>query len=252
MTTVRAAHVDLDYVYDADPVRQNANLDQLLNRIQKLHISTVYLQAFADPDGDGNADAVYFPNGSLPMRADLFNRVAWQLRTRTGVDVYAWMPVLAFDLGKAFYHEHGVRQWQSNGVAVAPSSAYRRLSLFDPVAREKIIGLYRDLAAYTSFQGVLFHDDALLDSDEDFHPRAVQWFEQQGLDLNSYADWRDDAEKRQRFTDLKTQALDGFTKTLADAVKLFRPEIRTARNLYAAAVLNPQSEQWFAQRLIRR
>jgi len=246
---IRAAHVDLDYVYDPDPARQNANLDQLLDRIQKLHISAVYLQAFADPDGDGNADAVYFPNSSLPMRADLFNRVAWQLRTRTGVSVYAWMPVLAFDFGKAFYREHGVRQWQPKGVAVVPDSAYRRLSLFDPVAREKIINLYRDLAAHANFQGVLFHDDALLDLDEDFHPRAIQWFAQYGLDLNHYAQWRNDAEKRKQFTDLKIQALDDFTKTLADSVKLFRPEIRTVRNVYAAPVLNTESEQWFAQNL---
>lgn len=246
---IRAAHVDLDYVYDPDPVRQSANLDQLLERIKKLHISAVYLQAFADPDGDGNADAVYFPNSSLPMRADLFNRVAWQLRTRTGVNVYAWMPVLAFDFGKPFYREHGVRQWQPNGSAVVPDSAYRRLSLFDPVAREKIIGLYRDLAAYSSFQGILFHDDALLDMDEDFSPHAIQWFSQHGLNLNTYAQWRNNVEKRKQFTSLKIQALNSFTKTLADSVKVFRPEIYMARNLYAEPVLNAESEQWFAQSL---
>ena len=44
------------------------------------------------------ADALYFPNQVLPVRADLFSRVAWQLRTRARVQVYAWMPVLAFRL----------------------------------------------------------------------------------------------------------------------------------------------------------
>lgn len=245
---VRVAHVDLDYVYDTDPIQMNANIDKLLDRIKRLHISTVYLQAFADPDGDGNADAVYFPNKYLPVRSDLFNRVAWQLKTRANVDVYAWMPVLAFDFGKAFYREHGVREWHSNKEPSTSNSSYRRLSLFDPVAREHIIGLYHDLAAHAAFQGVLFHDDALLDFDEDFHPKAIQWFATQGLNLSRYAQWKDNPEQRKKFTDLKILALDNFTQVLANTVKQYRPEIFTARNLYASTVLEPESEQWFAQR----
>jgi biofilm PGA synthesis lipoprotein PgaB len=94
----RAMHIDLDNVCDPDPAQQEANLSRLLDRVQAVGPSAVFLQAFADPDGDGAADALYFPNRHMPMRADLFNRVAWQLRTRTGVEVYAWMPVLAFQL----------------------------------------------------------------------------------------------------------------------------------------------------------
>ena len=95
---VRVAHVDLDYVYDENIDQQNKNLDKLLDRIKELKINTVYLQAYADADGDGNADALYFPNLHLPMKADLFNRVSWQLKTRADVDVYAWLPVLALSL----------------------------------------------------------------------------------------------------------------------------------------------------------
>ena len=57
---------------------------------------SVYLQAYADPKGTGVAESVYFPNRHLPMRSDLFSRAAWQLNTRANVQVYAWMPVLAF------------------------------------------------------------------------------------------------------------------------------------------------------------
>ena len=93
------AHVDLDYLYDADPAQQERNLGHLLDRLQKLGVNTVYLQAFSDPDGNGSADAVYFPCRRLPMRADLFNRVAWQIRTRTQVRrLYAWMPALGWEL----------------------------------------------------------------------------------------------------------------------------------------------------------
>lgn len=91
----KVAQIDLDYIYDKDPEQTEENLGRLLDRVQKLGINTVYLQAFADPDANGAADAVYF-NRHIPMRADLFNRVAWQLLTRTQVKrVFAWMPLLA-------------------------------------------------------------------------------------------------------------------------------------------------------------
>jgi hypothetical protein len=59
-------------------------------------VNTVYLQAFSDPDANGSADMVYFPNRHIPMRADLFNRVAWQIQTRT--------PVSVFMLGCLYWH----------------------------------------------------------------------------------------------------------------------------------------------------
>lgn len=99
----RIIAIDLDTVYDPDPVRQETKLGALIERILRLRINTIYLRAAADTDGDGLADAAYFPNRHLPMRADLFNRVAWQLRTRAAVppdfvNIYAWLPVLAFKL----------------------------------------------------------------------------------------------------------------------------------------------------------
>jgi poly-beta-1,6-N-acetyl-D-glucosamine N-deacetylase PgaB len=110
---IRMIHVDLDYIYDADPIQQNRNLGFLLDRIKRFKINTVYLQAFADPDGDGNVDALYFPNRHLPMRADLFNRVAWQLRISSGVIGDAWMPVMAFDLGDEFFSKYGVKEYKT-------------------------------------------------------------------------------------------------------------------------------------------
>ena len=248
VNVVRVAHVDLDYVYDKDPVQMTANIDRLLERIKNLKISTVYLQAFADPDGDGNADALYFPNHQLPVRADIFNRVAWQLRTRANVRVYAWMPVMAFDFGDAFYQQHGVSTWHETGVTTSAAD-YRRLSIFDDVAREKIQSIYRDLALHANFYGVLFHDDAMLDQNEDFHLGGSAFFASRGLDINSYAQWQNDAEKRRQFTDGKIRAINDFTVVLLNEVRQFRPDVRSARNLYAEPVLNPESEHWFAQSL---
>ncbi|MFX7140765.1 poly-beta-1,6-N-acetyl-D-glucosamine N-deacetylase PgaB, partial [Acinetobacter baumannii] len=77
---IRALQVDLDDVYDPDPAQQGRNLDALIERVKRISPTHVYLQAFADPDGNNPADALYVPNRHMPMRADLFSRVAWQLK----------------------------------------------------------------------------------------------------------------------------------------------------------------------------
>ncbi|HEV8078808.1 MAG TPA: poly-beta-1,6-N-acetyl-D-glucosamine N-deacetylase PgaB, partial [Marinobacter sp.] len=218
----RVAHVDLDYVYDENPEQLARNLDRLISRIYQMHITDVYLQAFVDTEADGEARQVYFPNRHLPMRADLFNRVAWQLRTRARVQVWAWMPVLAFHHPDPELN----RDW-----AVKPLTAdtpagqeYHRLSPFVPEARQFIREIYDDLGRHANFAGILFHDDAYLRDTEDGH----------GVPMSG-------AEREQVLTD--------FTLELADVLRHHQPELLTARNLYARPVLQPESQAWFAQSL---
>lgn len=233
----RVVHVDLDYLYDPDPEQQARNLDLLITRIFKMHPGTVYLQAFADPDGDGVADALYFPNRHMPVRADLFNRVAWQLRTRAGVKVYAWMPVLAFRMA-------GTR------VAHAPGGAagYDRLSPFDPDNRRRIAEIYEDLGKSADFWGLLFHDDATLSDYEDASAPALAAYQSWGLP-GDVAAIRASPALLRRWTEAKTRFLTDFTRDLAATVRYFRPRLRTARNMYAAPVMDKAAEAWFAQSL---
>lgn len=214
---VRAIQVDLDYVYDDDPAQTARNLDVLVQRVQDIGPSHVFLQAFADPDGDGAADALYFPNRHLPMRADLFNRVAWQLRTRAGVRVFAWMPVLGYVLPDA--ELQAALRIDAHDPAEIP-----RLDPGDPRTRALVADLYEDLARHAAFDGLLFHDDAYLRDDE----------------IPGYAG----GDPAQR-----TRALVDFTQALRTAAQRWRPKLVTARNLFARPVLEPDSEAWFAQRL---
>ena len=213
-TGVRALQIDLDYVYDANPAQVERNLDVLVERVRQIGPSHVFLQAFADPDGDGAADALYFPNRHLPMRADLFNRVAWQIATRAQVRVFAWMPVIGFKLRDPAL--------QSQLRINAPdASDIPRLDPRDPRTLAIVGDLYEDLAIGSPFTGLLFHDDAYLRDDEltDF-PQAQ-----------------------------RTQALVDFTHALRDRAERWRPKLVTVRNLFAQPVLEPKSEAWFAQRL---
>lgn len=242
----RVVHIDLDYIYDPSSQRTNDNLSRLLDRIQSMKINTVFLQAFADPDGDGNADALYFPNRSMPMRADLFNRVAWQLKTRAQVNVYAWMPVLAFKLNAPDTWK--VHQWREDRAQVSDNQ-YQRLSPYHPDVRRVIGEIYADLAKYSDFEGLLFHDDAYLEENEDVNPYALKQVSQVLKLPEDYEQIRSNEDFRTRWMHGKSKMLTDFTNDLTTIVKIYRPEIKTARNLYALPVLNPKSQEWFAQSL---
>lgn len=243
----RVVHVDLDYVYDADPRQQKSNIDSLLDRILALRVTTVYLQAFADGDGNGQAEAMYFPNRHLPLRADLFSYVAWQLSTRAFVKVYAWMPVLAFELPSAnSAAAFTVKSADADAASAHPR--YRRLSPFSADAQRVIGEIYEDLARHAAFDGLLFHDDAVLDDFEDASPPALETYREWGLPASVEA-IRADPQLLQRWTELKTRALIEFTGELAERVRDYRGGIKTARNLYARAVLEPAAQAWFAQSL---
>ncbi len=246
---IRVAHVDLDYVYDKDPAQQEKNLGLLLDRIKALHINTVYLQAYADPDGDGNADALYFPNRHLPMRADLFNRVAWQLFTRANVRVYAWLPVMSFVLE----NDHpasglNVKRVDDDGAASATPD-YHRLTPFSAQTLKTVGEIYADLAIHASFHGLLFHDDAYLSDYEDASEAALRVYQTQWNLPGSIQAIRQDPGLFSRWSRRKTETLIYWTQRLTEQVRRYRPDIKTARNLYAQVVLNPQAETWFAQSL---
>ena len=238
---LRVAQVDLDYVYDPDPVQQEENLGRLLDRIKGLEISHVYLQAYADPDGDDAADAVYFPNRHLPVRADLFSRVAWQLKTRADVRVYAWLPMLGFSGGP---FREDMRVVDKSGDA---AEGDRRLSPFHPEAAGLIGDIYEDLAIYARFDGLLFHDDGRLNEREDFSEAAMAVYRDElGADITPEQLLSDPALNR-RFTEIKVRALFDLGESLGHRVRKHLPALRTARNLFASALLDSGAPTYLAQ-----
>ncbi|HZF69728.1 poly-beta-1,6-N-acetyl-D-glucosamine N-deacetylase PgaB [Sulfuricurvum sp.] len=246
--TTKAAHIDLDYIYDPDPAQREKNLGALLDRIRNLGINTVYLQAFADPDANGAADYVYFPNRNIPMRANLFNRVAWQIATRTQVKrIYAWMPMIAWELPK----NNPAANDTVVTLQVDPTHlnmGYPRLSPFSPKARKVIKEVYEDLAKSTYIDGILFHDDVTLSDFEDDSQFAHKQYKKWGLS-DSVSAIRADRKQFEKWTQLKTDYLDDFAMELAQIVRNEQPGLKTARNLYAQVALHKDAQEWYAQSL---
>lgn len=244
----RTVQVDLDQVYDPDPARQEANLGKLIERIYRMQPKSVYLQAYADPKGTGVAESVYFPNRHLPMRADLFSRAAWQLNTRANVQVYAWMPVLAFR--PPADKLRGLEAVSAYGGAPARENGTRtfRLSPFDPDARLMIQQVYEDLSKHASFSGILFSDDAVLDDYEDAGRHALRIYSQWGLPAD-VGKIRENPYLLKRWTRQKSRYLIDLTRQLEQIVLAHQNvgDVLTARNIFAMPVLKPESEAWYAQ-----
>jgi poly-beta-1,6-N-acetyl-D-glucosamine N-deacetylase len=246
--TTKAMHIDLDYIYDPDPEQVNRNLSELLERIKRVNANTVFLQAFADPDANGAANFVYFPNRHVPVRSDLFNRVAWQIKTRTQVTrVYAWMPMIAWELppdNPAANDKVVTLQVDQTHL----NMGYPRLSPFSSRARKVIREIYEDLAKFAVIDGILFHDDVTLSDYEDDSEMAHAQYKKWGL-KGSVEEIRNDRSEFLQWTRHKTAFLDDFAMELAQIVNDYRPGIKTARNLYAQVALNKDAQEWYAQSL---
>ena len=125
--------VNIDEIYDPNPKKTNDNLGLLIEKIRKFKISSIVLNPCSDIDHDGLVDMLYFPNNILPMRADLLNRVAWQLKARAPIeDVYIQMPLYTYE--------------RKN----------KALSLHQPKDQKAIRDIYYNMSKYSFFKGLLF------------------------------------------------------------------------------------------------
>ena len=246
-TAIRAVQVDLDLVCSPGSAEEtDRNLGRLIDRLVALKVNTVFLQAFADPDGSGTIRSVYFANRVLPVRADIFAHAVHQMHFR-GMKVYAWMPALSYlfpDLD--FNQRNSVMAYQSRST-LPGASWYRRLTPFSPAVAQRTGMLFEDLGSKALISGILFQDDSYLTDDEDFHPDALAAFsEHTGQQVEPEA-LVADGPVRKQWARFKTERLIAYLDGLADRVRKFRPDARIARNIYAGLLTNPDSEQWFAQ-----
>jgi len=243
---IRAVQIDLDLIVNpASYEESDRNLGLLIERLVALGVNTVFLQGFCDMEGTGNIRAVYFPNRVLPVKMDFLSHAVHQIRIR-GIKVYVWMPVLSFELPDAKLNDDlKVREYKDGKVKIT-TSWYRRLSPFDKRTLELVRNLYRDLAAHVQLDGILFQDDLYLTDEEDFHPAALQSFEElHGIKLTPPK--LPEERIQEKWLSLKTNILIQHTQELIDLVREYRPGAKFARNIYSEVVINPKAQNWFSQ-----
>lgn len=235
-----AGQIDIDMIYDALPEQFERNISEAIEKLNRMNANTVFLQTFADEDGDGNVDEVYFHTDKMKVKADVFNHVTIKLK-EAGFQVYAWMPVLCYPW---------MSENQDNAIVASEPDKlgwYTRATPFSPQVREYARGLVKDLALYAPIDGILFQDDLYMNDFEDFSPYAKQAFKKEfGKDLTR-ENLENDEKLMQKWTKLKTDTINVLTLDLINVAKYYRPELKTARNIYPVVITEPQSEEWFAQ-----
>ncbi len=240
LKNVRVVQVDIDSLYDTDPVQMNANIRMLLERIARTNATAVYLQTFSDSQGDGKTSSVYFTNSVAPVKVDVFSHVVNRLRNAR-VMVYAWIPTLS---GQWLTQDHP----EDRIVAYDPKNLgwYNRATPFSPRVRDQLRQMARELAMYAPINGVLFQDDLFMNDYEDFSPAAKQVFKERFGEELTPEILRQPA-IRQEWTRMKSTVMNQLTEELIGIIRTYRPNSPSARNIYAEAVLNPNAIEWFAQ-----
>jgi peptidoglycan/xylan/chitin deacetylase (PgdA/CDA1 family) len=87
---LRGLCVNLDEIHAATEEGREERLGRVLDAVVAFQPNVVLLATASTEAPDG---ALYFPAERRPVRSDVFNRAAWQMRSRAGVDVYAWLPI---------------------------------------------------------------------------------------------------------------------------------------------------------------
>lgn len=244
---VRMAQVDIDALYvdpeDDDEERSEfqSNIDDMVLVVKRNGINVVALQTFCDDDGDGNVSEVYFDNTLLPVKDDVFNDVASALK-EAGIKVVGWLPGLCY-LPLALKDKSNII-----GTSDTEESWYQRVSPFCEANIKKLETIYRDLAENTICDGILFQDDLYMTDWED----ASKWGKAayKAEFGKEYEPPKNDDSTEGIITPwakFKTETLTNLALRLAAAFKEKKPNAIIMRDIYSSVILEPESEEWFAQ-----
>lgn len=121
----RIVAFDTAQLVGSDAAQTDARLGRAIDRLVALGATDVLLEA-GTVSADGRLASTWFPNGQVPMRADVLGRFAAQMRSRASVDV----------------------------IVRLPHDAVRRRVAEQP----RQLALYRELAAHVPFEGLVLED----------------------------------------------------------------------------------------------
>jgi len=240
---VRAVQLDLDAIYDQNPVIYRRNVELELDRLVYMGANLVFLQVFQDKDGDGSAEGVYFKTDLAPS-IDALGVFLNEARRR-GIRVFAWMTTLACSW---VLEEHP--DWEilsldpESGNYVRGKYWYRRASPFCEDFVSYLKELYGDLASYP-LDGILIQDDLYLGEWEDFSEWARKAFKEKfGVELSSESLIQG---FREKWTRWKAERLMYVARELENVFRERRPETIFAIDVYADVLLYDEASSWLGQ-----
>ena len=242
---------------------QSENLEGLIDEmatIKGLGCNTVIVRVFHNrgdrfyPFAEPKRDAgVYFSTNHMPVVDDVLGTMIAAARAND-LAIFAWMTTrYAVDGDDAF----GLLEYDFATKTLVPAFG---VNLFSDHEVERLVGLYRDLAAY-SIDGVLFQDDLVLKHAEGMGEDAEKLYGKkispEAFYIDPYLNGAGTKYYVHGYTDafddwaaFKSRRLGDVVKEIIDGVKQDRPEMLFCVNLSYEAVLRPDlALAWLSQDL---
>jgi len=116
----------------------------------------------------------------------------------------------------------------------------RKLDLFQPGAREKVISVFRELAA-TGVEGILIQDDLAFASDEGFSDAGLRMFQKEsGVPAKEKLMMRSGTPYNLKWIGIKNRVVNSFLSDIVGACKTLRPGIQVGINVYYESAIHPE------------
>ncbi|MBN1883793.1 MAG: hypothetical protein JW885_16645 [Deltaproteobacteria bacterium] len=205
---------------------------------------------FAEPRCDAG---VYFATEHAPVVDDVLGTMIAAAKAND-LSLFAWMTTRYAVEGNDAY---GLLEYDFKTKTLVPAFG---VNLFSDLEVERLVGLYRDLAAY-SIDGVLFQDDLVLKHAEGMGEDAEKLYgkeiEPETFYVDPYLNGAGTKYYVHGYTDafydwaaFKSRRLGDVVKNIIDGVKKDRPEMLFCVNLSYEAVLRPDlALTWLSQDL---
>jgi len=205
---------------------------------------------FADPTCDAG---VYFKTDHAPVVDDVLGTMIAAAKAND-LSIFAWMTTrYAVEEGD----EYGLLEYDFATKTLVPAFG---VNLFDDDEVARLVGLYRDLAAY-SIDGILFQDDLVLKHAEGMGPDAEKLYGKaiapESFYIDPYLNGAGTKYYVHGYTDafydwaaFKSRRLGDVVKEIIDGVTKDRPDLLFCVNLSYEAVLRPDlALTWLSQDL---
>jgi biofilm PGA synthesis lipoprotein PgaB len=154
---IRGVQIDLDRMVDPSSYeRSDENLGKCLDRLTSLGVNTVFVQAFRRNKDTGRVEALYYQNDALPVAMDFLSHAVNRMKGR-GMQTFVWMPPFGFEMPDR--KKSGTPPVSGSKHVKGLEKPAAASSLFDAESLSLSHRVFRDMAAYVDFDGVLIQDE---------------------------------------------------------------------------------------------
>lgn len=223
----------------------SANLPGQLNykRFSGIGIRTIIVRVFQD---EGQEGGLYFHNTQFRTLDTRLEKISAEMKSQeqeVDLDLCAWMITRKFNWVSYTYffdyrYENGRRE------------LVRKFDIFNPAAVDKIVGIYKELAA-KDIDSILIQDDFFLRYNEGFSDWGKENFTLAvGLPARESLMMSADSPYSKKWNQLKRDQLIKVLALIIKGCRQVKPTIKLGMNIYYETPLYiERGENWYAHNL---